>query len=138
MKTRGAALAAAIVALGVGTVDTSPAAARSTGATVNVRLVEFKLIPAVASVRAGQVTFVIGNAGRIAHDFVVLRTKLAPMRLPVGGSRAKEVGLVGRTPTFGPSRTKRLTLVLKPGMYVLICNVPGHYKAGMAAGLRVR
>lgn len=35
MKTRGAALAAAIVALGVGTVGTAPAAARSTGATGN-------------------------------------------------------------------------------------------------------
>lgn len=137
MKTRGAGLAAALVALG-GAVDTAPATARSTAATVNVRLIEFKVFPAVASVRAGRVTFVVRNAGRIAHDFVVLRTKLAPKRLPVVGARAKEVGLVGRTPTFGPGRTKRLTLVLKPGPYVLICNVPGHYKAGMAAGLRVR
>ena len=24
-----------------------------------------------------------------------------------------------------------LTLVLKPGKYLLICNVPGHYSAGM-------
>ncbi|MBA2295692.1 MAG: hypothetical protein H0W16_11240 [Actinobacteria bacterium] len=105
---------------------------------MNVRLIEFKVIPAVASVRAGRVTFVVRNAGKIAHDFVVLRTRLAPTRLPVVGSRAKEVGLVSRTPTFGAGQTKRLTAVLKSSAYVLICNVPGHYQAGMAARLRVR
>lgn len=88
--------------------------------------------------RAGKVTFVARNVGRLDHNLVVLRTKLAPGKLPVVGARAKEVGRVGKTPVFRPRQTRRLTLTLKAGKYVLICNVPGHYKAGMFVGFRVR
>ena len=35
-------------------------------------------------------------------------------------------------------QTRRLALTLNAGRYVLICNVPGHYKAGMFVGFRVR
>ncbi|MEA2312683.1 MAG: hypothetical protein QOE28_2651, partial [Solirubrobacteraceae bacterium] len=33
---------------------------------------------------------------------------------------------------------KALTLNLKPGHYALICNLPGHYTAGMYADLTVK
>jgi len=48
------------------------------------------------------------------------------------------VGRQGKTPVFGPGKTRRLALGLKPGKYVLICNVPGHYQAGMRVGFTVR
>jgi len=105
--------------------------------TVRVQLKEFKVIPSVRRAQAGKVTFVVRNAGQIDHDFVVLRTNLPPGGLPSVGARAKEVGRRGRIPVFGPGKTRRLTLDLKPGKYVLICNVPGHYKAGMFVGFRV-
>ena len=105
--------------------------------TVRVQLKEFKVIPSVKSAQRGKVTFVVRNAGKVDHDFVVLRTNLAPGKLPVVGARAKEVGRRGRIPVFSPGKTRRLTLDLKPGKYVLICNVPGHYKAGMFVGFRV-
>lgn len=118
--------------------------ARSWGATqlqrattLRVQLNEFKVVPSVRRSPAGKVTFVVRNAGRLDHDFVVLRTDLPAGGLPIVGSRAKEVGRRGRIPVFGPGKTRRLSLDLKPGKYVLICNVPGHYKAGMFVGFRV-
>lgn len=118
---------------GAPTSDTSAAAS-----TVTVRLKEWKVVPSARSVRAGKVTFVALNVGQLDHNLVVLRTEFAPGKLPVVGARAKEVGRVGKTPVFRPSQTRRLTLTLKAGKYVLICNVPGHYKAGMLVGFRVR
>lgn len=105
--------------------------------TVRVRLTEFKVAPSTRRGPAGKITFVVRNAGTLDHDFVVLRTNVAPGALPMAGARAKEVGRKGRIPVFGPGKTRRLTLDLKPGKYVLICNVPGHYKAGMFIGFRV-
>jgi hypothetical protein len=56
-----------------------------------VRLKEFKVIPVVASVQAGSVTFVVRNVGKLAHEFVVLRTTIAPSGLPMVGAKAKEI-----------------------------------------------
>ena len=122
--------------IGPSTSDARSAA--STASTVTVRLKEWKVVPSVASVRAGKITFVARNVGQLDHNLVVLRTKLAPGKLPVVGASAEEVGRVGKTPVFSPRQTRRLALTLKAGKYVLICNVPGHYKAGMFVGFRVR
>lgn len=141
MSRRAAALAAALVVALLATavvIGASTGHARSAAATVTVRLDEWKVIPSVASVRTGKVTFVARNVGQLDHNLVVLRTNLAPRRLPTVGARAKEVGRVGKTPVFSPGQTRRLALTLKAGMYVLICNVPGHYKVGMFVGFRVR
>lgn len=114
------------------------ALAAGSATAVTVQLKEFKVIPSVRSVRAGKVVFTARNTGKVPHNLVVLRTNLAPGKLPVAGSVAKEVGRRGKTPVFGPGKTRRLALDLKPGKYVLICNVPGHYKAGMFVGFTVR
>jgi uncharacterized cupredoxin-like copper-binding protein len=90
------------------------------------------------TVPKGTVVFQVVNRGVLPHDFVVLRTNIAPGKLPVVGQRAREVGRVGKTPVLGRGETHRLTLTLRPGKYVLICNVPGHYRAGMFVGFSVR
>jgi hypothetical protein len=38
---------------------------------------------------------------------------------------------------LGPGKTVQATLDFSPGNYVLICNVPGHYKQGMYSAFRV-
>lgn len=106
-------------------------------AKVTVRLSEWKVVPSAKRVPAGKVTFVARNVGNVPHNLVVLRTNRAPGKLPLAGNRAKEVGRVGKTPVFRPGQTRRLAPTLKTGKYVLICNVPGHYKAGMFVGFRV-
>ena len=128
-----AAVVAGAISPGAPASDTRPAAS-----TISVRLTEWKVVPSAARVRAGKVTLVARNVGQLDHNLVVLRTNLAPGKLPVARARATEIGRVGKTPVFSPGQTRRLTLTLKAGKYVLICNVPGHYKAGMFVGFRVR
>lgn len=132
-------LASAIAALGVGGGAIEAVAAGSTtGATkVKLTLVEFKLTPAVKRVAAGKVTFSARNAGKLTHELVVLRTKVLAGKLPTSGMAAKETGRVGKIAKIGPGSTKTLTLTLKPGHYALICNLPGHYRAGQFADLTV-
>lgn len=115
--------------------STSKAAANAS--TVRAQLMEWMVMPSKSRVPSGKVTFVVTNTGKVKHDFVVLKTNLAPSKLPMAGAKAKEVGRVGKTPVFGPKQTRKLTLTLKPGRYLLICNVPGHYMAGMRITFRV-
>lgn len=127
----GAALAAA------GAVEASAVGLHGSAAKVNVTLIEFKLTPSVKRVAAGRVTFVVRNAGKIPHEFVVLRTKTPAAKLPTKGPQAVETGRAGKIGPFTPGLTKSLTLTLRPGHYTLICNLPGHYKAGQHADLTV-
>jgi uncharacterized cupredoxin-like copper-binding protein len=106
-------------------------------ATVNVELGEYQVVLSTESVPAGKVTFVVKNAGKYAHQFVVIRTTRAPEALPQIGALASERGRVGGIGTFAPGKTRRLTLRLKPGTYVLICNVTFHYKNGQYAAFTV-
>jgi uncharacterized cupredoxin-like copper-binding protein len=109
----------------------------STATTVRVTEKEWSLKPAPASVKPGPVTFVLKNAGKLAHELVVLKTKIAPGKLPTKGTKAREPGKVGKISSVKPGAQKRVTLNLKAGKYVLICNVPAHYKSGQFGAFRV-
>lgn len=137
-KGLGVVLIVAAAAAGAGAVSAPAVQSNATAARVNVRLVEFKVIPSVKRVAAGRVTFVVRNAGKIPHEFVVLKTKTPAGKLPVRSGKAVETGKVGKIPVFRAGVTKKLTLTLKRGHYALICNVPGHYKAGQFVDFTVR
>ena len=110
------------------------------GPTVAVSMYDtpkFKM-QAPSSSKAGSITFVVHNKGKLSHEFIVVKTNLAPGKLPVKGAVAKLTGVKGKIKQFKPGTTKRLTLNLKAGKYVLLCNLPGHYKAGQYAGFKVR
>ncbi len=128
-----AAVAALVLAF---TAFGAPQAHRA--ATVHVRLKEFKVLPTPKSVVAGRVTFVVRNVGNLEHELVVIRTTRKPGSLPVSGGKASERGKVGEVADLAPGRTGRVTLRLRPGKYVLICNVRGHYQAGQRVGFVVR
>ena len=49
----------------------------------------------------------------------------------------KQVKMLGETDEMEPNAEKTISLDLKPGNYLLICNVPGHYAAGMWTPLTV-
>ena len=57
---------------------------------------------------------------------------------PVSGGRASEKGAVGEVEEIAGGRSKRLSLNLSKGHYALICNLPGHYAAGMRADFTVK
>jgi uncharacterized cupredoxin-like copper-binding protein len=114
-----------------------PAVADTAAQTVRVTLDEFTLRPVPRSTSSRRVTFVARNAGTITHELVVIRTTKAPGKLPLVGSRASERGRVGEISSIAPGKTKRLTLTLASGKYVLICNLRGHYLAGQYAGFTI-
>lgn len=45
--------------------------------------------------------------------------------------------VLGDTGDLQPEASYAIDLALAPGIYLLFCNVPGHYAAGMATALTV-
>jgi uncharacterized cupredoxin-like copper-binding protein len=132
-------MVAALVALAALALGAANGFAGSAAATVRVTLKEFTLKPSTTSVKSGDITFVVVNRGRVDHELVVLRTKGPANALPLASTRdVYEVGRVGKTPRIDAGRRKNLTLTLKPGHYSLICNLPGHYRAGQLADFTAR
>ena len=121
----------------------APAAAAPAAATPapvhksRVTMREFTIAPAPAQLSAGKATFTVSNAGQVKHEFVVLRTDKSAGSL-LKGNEADEAGNVGEIPNLPPGSTKTVQINLKQGHYALICNLPGHYKAGQHADLTVR
>lgn len=106
---------------------------------VTDRLTEMKITGSASTVAAGKVTFDVTNGGNVTHEMVVLKTPTAAGKLPTSSSgRADESGNIGETGDMKVGAVKKLTLNLKPGHYALICNLPGHYMAGMYADLTVK
>ncbi len=122
----------------------SPAKATAGGANpasktsaIAVSQKEWAIQPAVSSVTSGAVTFKVTNNGSMTHEFVVLRTDAAPGGISVQAGKAAEAGHQGEVEDIAPGTTKTLSLNLPPGHYVLLCNIPGHYLAGMHAAITV-
>jgi uncharacterized cupredoxin-like copper-binding protein len=105
--------------------------------TVTVNQKDFSITLDRATVAAGEVTLVIRNAGPSAHELRVFRTDLPEDQLPTASTGdVNETGpgvtRVAATPsTTSPGGTQQLTATLTPGRYVLICNLPAHYRLGM-------
>lgn len=87
--------------------------------------------------KAGQAEFEAKNVGAAPHELVVLKTEKPADSLGSGGE-VPEPGKVGDTGVFNAGVSKDLKLKLEKGHYALICNVPGHYAAGMHADLEVQ
>ena len=102
-----------------------------------------------SSVHSGTVSFVATNDGSIAHELVVL---------PLAGSQAAGSRPISRdneideTDSLGEASATCaagagsgitsgaagwVTLTLAPGRYEVVCNLPGHYAAGMYRELTV-
>ncbi len=137
MLSRSLVAVAAVVIVGA-LVPLSAGARENKVPTVKMVLKEWTLTPSSTAVAAGQVSFVVRNIGGIPHEFVVLRTKRHHHALPMKAGQAAETGAVGEIEEIKPGQTQRLTLRLTAGKYVLLCNLPGHYKAGQYAALLVR
>ena len=127
-----AVLAAIIAAVAVAT--NSDAASKSSTVTLS----EFKVSPSPKSVSHGKVTFNVKNKGDMEHELVVIKTSKSASKLPVSGNRASDKGSVGEVEDIAGGKSKKLTLNLKAGHYVLICNIPGHYKGGMRSDFTVK
>ena len=100
-------------------------------------------------VKAGEVSLRVANLGWRPHELVML--PLAPGQAvgqrPIGPDgkidETDGLGEASASCTAGsgdgilPGATGWTTLTLPPGRYELVCNYPGHYRAGMYAELDV-
>lgn len=102
-----------------------------------------------AQVAAGTVSFRVANTGNLVHELVVLplRPGQQPGNRTVGnGNRVSETGSFGEASSscaagpgdgINPGTIGWVTLHLSPGSYELVCNLAGHYAAGMYTRLTV-
>ena len=105
-----------------------------------VSLVEMSIRLDHGSAAAGTVTFVVRNNGTAVHEFVVLRTNFAQNQIPndpTQPGKVLEPGFVTRVAGLAPGASASVTLNLVAGSYVLICNEPAHYIAGMHTAFTV-
>jgi uncharacterized cupredoxin-like copper-binding protein len=100
---------------------------------VYVQLGDYWAAPAVSSVRAGKVTFIASNVGRVPHEVMVERM---PMKFD-SPMHPKEDAAQGMIEDMDPGKDGRMTMRLRPGTYMLFCNLPGHYAAGQHATFTV-
>jgi uncharacterized cupredoxin-like copper-binding protein len=80
------------------------------------------------------------NGGQVAHEFILVRSSAAAGSLPAAGGDVdeKKLRIVGEIAHVAPGQSKSKTFDLKPGKYVYLCNLPGHYAGGMRGGLSVK
>ncbi|MCW2925700.1 MAG: hypothetical protein JWM98_3104 [Thermoleophilia bacterium] len=116
--------------------DSKKSAAADT--TIKVTADEMSLTPATFTTKAGKVKFTLKNAGSIEHELVVLKTDAAPDSLkPDAKGKVPEGDSVGEVSETKAGATRSTVLDLKAGSYVLVCNISGHYGAGMRGTLKV-
>jgi uncharacterized cupredoxin-like copper-binding protein len=113
------------------------------GTPVNLLLEDFKIRQDAAFVPDGTVSFRIRNQGPTTHEVIVVRTDLAPDKLPLqrDGLTVNEEGpgidFLDEVEGLDIDDRQTMVLDLAPGHYVLYCNLQGHYLGGMYAALNV-
>jgi uncharacterized cupredoxin-like copper-binding protein len=130
---RGAASLAVAAAVATSLVLSGCGASTRADRPVHITLEDFKIV-APAHIQAGDVDLVVHNKGPDAHELIVVRaTKPLPLRADgvTADEDAFEKITVAALEPGKPGGTRHLHLNLKPGHYVLICNMDGHYLGGM-------
>ena len=85
---------------------------------------------------SGKITFKVKNSSKdTIHEMIVMyrADSAAPLPYVDAENRVDEdkAGDKGEVSELDPGASGTLTVDLKPGKYVLICNVPGHFATGM-------
>ena len=129
-----AALAATIVKVdlwdkGAGTEMATNLAYATAGMDMSKATMGVKATPATAA--AGIVSFEVTNDSKdTVHEMIVMYLADPAQALPyiVADSKVDEdkAGDKGEVSELDPGKSGTLTVALKPGKYILICNVAGH------------
>jgi uncharacterized cupredoxin-like copper-binding protein len=138
---RGAALTFAILA----TLATSGCGEKRAETAVHPKVVQVAerdfRIKAPERLPAGDVVLSVKNRGPDDHELILLREGKAHAPFRADGitidEDAVERSIAGALEPGGPG-TRRLRVHLKPGRYVMFCNMAGHYLGGMDKDLVVQ
>jgi uncharacterized cupredoxin-like copper-binding protein len=130
---------------GGGTTTTTATQEGQAGATTTeIKLGDFFFDPKNATTKAGSVTIDAPNEGKVEHELVLFKTDMDPAKLPTeAGGAVDEEKLdkvaqeIGEIADVEPGDSKSGQFDLKPGTYVMFCNLPGHYANGMYGSVKV-
>ena len=142
---------AALLAIVLSSAPFSPVAHATKLQTVAITLQDASTDPSIsgmvikldiARVKAGRVTLeAVNRSQNLVHEVLVVPALSEGKELPFDAMTNKvveeRVHSLGEIPELKPGAHGKVTLNLKPGTYLLLCNQPGHYKAGMSAKLVV-
>ena len=129
----------------------SPIVRAATVQVVTIALQDASVDPSISrmvmttdtsSVKAGRVTLEAVNQSKtLLHEVLVVLALPEGKELPYDTEKEtlveKRMHSLGEISELKPGARGKLTLNLKPGTYVLLCNQPGHYKSGMSTKLVV-
>lgn len=129
----------------------SPVAHAATTQVVAITLQDASVDPSISGmvikidttkVKAGRVTLeAVNQSKNLVHEVLVVPALPQGKELPYDTKKdmvvEKRVHLLGEISELKPGARGKLTLSLKAGEYLLFCNQPGHYKAGMSTTLVV-
>ncbi len=92
--------------------------------------------------QAGDTTLVITNRGRLAHNFLIVRTDLPEGALPLDSDSVHvdepSVDVVFKSRDLEPGEVESVSVFLEPGRYLGLCNIEDHYQEGMVTTVEVR
>ena len=96
--------------------------------------------PSKTSAPTGAVTFNVTNSSKdMVHEMIVVAIPASAVGQPVPYDAVQhevdetKIKSMGEVSELDPGKSGKLTVTLQPGTYLLICNQPGHYEAGMWA-----
>ena len=99
-------------------------------------------ISAQKMVSTSDLRLVVHNRGPDAHELIVVRARDSHLPLRPDGSTVDEDALkratVGVLEPGAPGSRVSCCVHLRPGRYMLICNMAGHFLGGMHTELVVR
>ena len=103
---------------------------------------DFQITVSQRTVQAGSVVFRDTNRGPDQHELIVARVRETKLPVRSDGLTVSEEKLeksiVGTLEPGPPNSVRELRVQLKPGRYVLFCNMFGHFMGGMRADVVVR
>lgn len=93
-------------------------------------------VAAPTTLKAGRSTFTISNAGTVPHEFLIFKGDLKPSAYPTDAvgdieEDGPSVSLLSDGENINPGGTQSRIVDLPAGQYLLVCNIPGHFKQGM-------
>jgi len=116
----------------------------ATGSRIDVTMHDFGITVSRHEVPAGKVVLHVTNNGPSTHEINVDLTQYGAAKFPLKrdgltvNEDAKGLKRIDSIEQVNLHHTGDLTLELKPGRYVLWCNLEGHYLGGMHQTFDVR